>query len=94
MSEHDELPQLGAYKPNYSGEWNVVIYRDDVRTFEQILFGVIFAVNITMWQAWNLTKKITEQETTIIFKGDFQVAEKVAEMMRQIGILVELDEAK
>jgi len=93
MPEYDELPKLRTYKPNFSGKWRVIVYHDDVRTFEQILFGIIFAINVTMWQAWNLTKKIIEQDTTIIFEGEYLTAEKVAEIMRQTGILVELDEA-
>lgn len=91
MSEIDHKSEI--YKPNYNGLWDVIIYNDNFRSRELLMTAILTATNYPLIRALELVNYIENEEAVIIYTGNYEEAQSMASILRQTGILIEINEA-
>jgi ATP-dependent Clp protease adapter protein ClpS len=70
--------------------WHVILYNDDVHTFDEVIDQLMLATSCTLDRAEQLTWKVHTQGKATVFEEEFEPCFRAQEILRQIELITEL----
>ncbi len=70
--------------------WQVIIFNDEVHTFDEVIFQIQKATGASLQAAFEITVEIHTQGRSICFEGSLTECERVANILREISLSVEV----
>lgn len=77
-------------KPKITRPWRVILYNDDVHTFDEVILQVQKATGCTLLEATRITMEAHFKGKAVAFTGEFVECNRVSGVLREIGLLVEI----
>ena len=77
-------------KPKINTPWNVILFNDDVHSFDQVILQVQKATGCSLLQASRITLEAHQKGKAIAYSGEFADCHKVAGILREIQLIVEI----
>ncbi len=74
--------------------WNVILYNDDVHSFNEVVFQVQKAVGVSSEIAFEITMEAHTKGQAVCYSGTRDDCEKVAAVLREIELTVEVTPAE
>lgn len=76
--------------PDTKKPWNVILYNDDVHAFDEVILQVQKATGCTVLEATRVTYEAHTKGNAIAFSGAFDRCYRVAQILREIELIVEI----
>jgi ATP-dependent Clp protease adaptor protein ClpS len=73
--------------------WMVILFNDDVHTFDEVITQVQKAIGCSSGEAFQITYTAQTNGHAVAYVGDKPQCEQVAQVLREIDLHVELEEA-
>ena len=73
--------------------YHVVLYNDDFHAFDDVVRQVQKATGVSTEDAFAVTMEAHETGRAVCYRGPHDACMKVAEILREIGLHVEIDKA-
>lgn len=70
--------------------WRVILYDDDVHTFEEVIEQLIKALDCNRSHAEDLTYKVHNKGKAQVFKGSFEDCFEVNGVLKEIQLITEI----
>jgi len=70
--------------------WRVILFNDDVHTFDEVIHQIIVAVSCSASRAEGLAWQVHAKGKAIVFDGEFEDCFRVQTVLRQIELITEL----
>ena len=70
--------------------WQVIIFNDDVHTFDEVIVQIQKATGASLQNAFEITVEIHTQGKAICFEGALTECDRVAKILREISLSVEV----
>ncbi|RMF61823.1 MAG: ATP-dependent Clp protease adaptor ClpS [Calditrichaeota bacterium] len=93
MSEVETTPskkKTGAAKPRVTRPWKVILYNDDIHTFDEVILQLQKATGCSLLEATRITMEAHFKGKAVAFNGEFAECHRVAGVLREIGLIVEI----
>jgi ATP-dependent Clp protease adaptor protein ClpS len=74
--------------------WNVVLYNDDHHSFDEVILQVQKATGASLQRAFDITMEAHTKGRAICFTGTLSDSERVAGILREIALTVEINRAE
>ena len=81
----DEIEETRIGEP-----WRVILFNDDVHTFDEVIHQIIVATSCAMNRASELAWQVHTTGRAIVFDGKFEDCFRVQTILRQIELITEL----
>ena len=85
-----ELPDLHGADSTELESWMVIVYNNEINTYEEVVFILMVATHCTVEEAEIETWEIDRLGKSNVHFADKEECEGVAQIIRQIGIQVEV----
>ncbi len=73
--------------------WSVIVYNDEWHTFDEVIFQLQKATGCSQDKASRIAWEVHSRGRAIAFRGEKEQCQRVATILREIRLQVELDEA-
>ena len=70
--------------------WRLILYNDEVHTFEEVIQQLIKALKCGRGRAEELTLKVHREGKAIVFEGEFEECLKRDYILREIELITEI----
>jgi ATP-dependent Clp protease adaptor protein ClpS len=70
--------------------WRLILYNDDVHTFDEVILQLIKALNCGRTHAEELTLQVHHEGNAIVFEGEFEECLKRDGVLREIDLMTEI----
>jgi len=70
--------------------WDIILYNDDVHSFDEVILQVQKATGVSLQDAFEITMEVHTKGRAICFSGPFDDCERVAIVLREIHLTVEI----
>jgi ATP-dependent Clp protease adapter protein ClpS len=93
MMEIDTLPtkeKTVSKKPKVTRPWKVILYNDDIHSFDEVIIQVQKATGCSLTEATHITMEAHFKGKAVAFTGEFAKCHRVAGVLREIGLIVEI----
>jgi ATP-dependent Clp protease adapter protein ClpS len=70
--------------------WQVIVFNDDVHTFDEVIFQIQKATGAALQAAFEITVEIHTQGKAVCFEGAVDDCDRVATVLREISLSVEV----
>ena len=70
--------------------WRVILYDDDVHTFDEVINQLIKALGCTVHQAEEYTLRVHNEGKATVFEGSFEECLKVNSVLQEIQLITEI----
>lgn len=70
--------------------WSVILYNDDVHTFEEVIAQLVKAIECTMEEAEYLAWTAHSEGKATVFEGTFEECFRVQGVLREIQLVTEV----
>jgi ATP-dependent Clp protease adaptor protein ClpS len=88
-----ELPAIDDGTGTHAGgDWVVVVFNNDHNTYDEVIDILIRATGCTVEEAEIETWEIDHLGKSVVHHGEKEECSEVADVIRQIGIRVEVDQ--
>lgn len=92
------VPEVGELMAGDPGTevavpWHVILYNDDWHTIDEVVLQVQKATGYALERAVAITLEVHESGRAVVFTGDKEECRRVAAVLREIRLQVEIDEA-
>ncbi|RMD91573.1 MAG: ATP-dependent Clp protease adaptor ClpS [Calditrichaeota bacterium] len=77
-------------KPKINRPWKVILYNDDIHTFDEVILQVQKATGCSLLEATRITMEAHFKGKAVAFQGEFAECHRVAGILREIGLIVEI----
>lgn len=77
-------------KPKITRPWQVILYNDDIHTFDEVIRQVQKATGCSVLEATHITVEAHFKGKAVAYKGEFEECHRVANVLREIGLIVEI----
>lgn len=77
-------------KPSITRPWQVVLYNDDIHSFDEVILQIQKATGYSLLEATRITFEAHIKGKAVVYKGDFPKCNRVAGVLREIGLSVEI----
>lgn len=81
--EHTEETRLDA-------PWRVILYNDDIHTFDEVIFQLMKATGCTLPEAEALAWKVHTEGKAAVYEGSFEECFRVQGVLREIQLITEI----
>ncbi len=92
------LPQPGveveveeAVEERLDTPWRVILYNDEIHTFEEVIFQIIKATGCTGAQAEAYAWQVHTEGKAAVYEGAFEECFRVQGVLREIGLVTEIE---
>jgi len=82
LAEEETTPSLPYY---------VILYNDDFHALDEVVLQVQKAVGVSVHEAFEITMEAHTRGKAVCYTGDIESCEKVAAVLREIKLTVEID---
>jgi ATP-dependent Clp protease adapter protein ClpS len=70
--------------------WRVVLYNDDIHTFDEVIFQLIKATSCSFSKASEITITVHTEGKAVAFEGKFEQCFKVDNILKEIELITEI----
>ncbi len=77
-------------KPRVTRPWQVILYNDDIHSIDEVILQVQKGTRCALTEATRITMEAHFKGKAVAFKGDFAECHRVAGVLREIGLMVEI----
>lgn len=70
--------------------WRVILYDDDIHTFEEVINQLIKALGCSVQQAEKYTFQVHNDGKATVFEGSFEECLKVNSVLQEIQLITEI----
>ncbi|SHK09734.1 ATP-dependent Clp protease adaptor ClpS [Rhodothermus profundi] len=70
--------------------WRVILYNDDVHTFDEVIFQLMKATGCSLPEAEALTWKVHTEGKAAVYEGSFEACFRVQGVLREIQLITEI----
>lgn len=84
-AETEEAVEEKVYTP-----WKVVLYDDDIHTFDEVITQIQKATGCSLSKAEELTWKVHNEGKAIVFEGEFEQCLMVDSVLKEIQLVTEI----
>lgn len=88
-----DIPEISIARDEEIAEalpWRVVIYNDEVHTFEEVIFQIQKATGTSLEAAFEITMNVHTKGSAICYEGTLERCERVAAVLREISLKVDI----
>ncbi|WP_457652340.1 ATP-dependent Clp protease adaptor ClpS [Rhodocaloribacter sp.] len=71
--------------------WRVILYNDEIHTFDEVIFQLIKATGCTVAEAEAMVWKAHMEGKAAVFEGTFEECFRVQGVLNEIGLVTELE---
>lgn len=87
-----ERPEIEEQSPQTGGHWTVVVFNNDYNTYQEVISILMIATQCTFDEAAMETWEIDHLGKSVVHHGKEDECTRAAEIIRTIGIKVEVRE--
>lgn len=73
-----------------SAPWRVILYDDDIHTFDEVINQLIKATGCNLGKAEEITFKVHNEGKATAFEGDFEECLRVDSVLKEIQLVTEI----
>lgn len=77
-------------QPKIDRPWKVILYNDDIHTFDEVIVQVQKATGCSVHEATRITMEAHFQGKAVTYEGEFEECHQVAGVLREIALIVEI----
>ncbi len=81
------LPQAGP-ETELDNPWQVVLFNDESHSFDEVILQIQKATGYSLERAFELTMRVHTSGKAMIYVGSKEECEKVADILKQIQLIV------
>ncbi len=70
--------------------WRVILYNDDIHTFDEVIFQLMKATGCSLPEAEALTWKVHTEGKAAVYEGSFEECFRVQGVLREIQLITEI----
>lgn len=70
--------------------WKLILYDDDVHTFDEVIGQLIKALGCSVPRAEELTLKVHNEGKAIVYEGSFEECLKINSVLQEIQLITEI----
>lgn len=70
--------------------WRVILYDDDIHTFDEVINQIIKAIGCTVAKAEELTLTVHTKGKAVVFEGTFEECLKINAVLLEIQLVTEI----
>jgi len=70
--------------------WKLILYDDDVHTFDEVINQLIKALSCSLSRAEELTLKVHNEGKALVFEGSFENCLKTNSVLQEIQLITEI----
>lgn len=70
--------------------WRLILYDDDVHTFDEVINQLIKALGCSVQKAEELTIKVHNDGKAVVFEGSFEECLKINSVLQEIQLITEI----
>ncbi len=70
--------------------WRVILYNDDIHTFDEVIFQLMKATGCSLPEAEALTWKVHTEGKAAVYEGAFEECFRVQGVLREIQLITEI----
>lgn len=70
--------------------WKLILYDDDIHTFDEVINQLIKALNCSKTKAEELTYKVHYDGKAVVFEGSFEECLKINSVLQEIQLITEI----
>jgi len=70
--------------------WRLILYDDDIHTFEEVINQLIKALGCSVSKAEELTFKVHDEGKAIVYVGSFEECLKINSVLQEIQLVTEI----
>lgn len=70
--------------------WRVILYNDEIHTFEEVITQLIKATGCSQSEAEKLTLKVHNEGKARVFEGSFEECFRVNSILKEIQLITEI----
>jgi ATP-dependent Clp protease adapter protein ClpS len=82
--------QLVETEEKLANPWSLILYNDDIHTFDEVVLQLVKALKCDRQTAEDLTMAAHLNGSTIVFEGDFNECFKINVVLTEIQLLTEI----
>ncbi len=71
--------------------WRVILYNDEIHTFEEVIFQVMKATGCSVEQAEAHAWAVHTEGKDRVYEGEFEDCFRVQGILREIGLVTEIE---
>ncbi|MFQ5709065.1 MAG: ATP-dependent Clp protease adaptor ClpS [bacterium] len=86
-----EKTKSAQKKPRVARPWKVVLFNDDIHTFDEVILQVQKATGCSVVDATRITMEAHFKGKAVAFQGEFDDCFRVAGVLGEIGLMVEIE---
>ncbi len=75
---------------NLDTPWRLILYDDDVHTFDEVINQLIKALGCSQSKAEEITYKVHFEGKAIVFEGTFEECLKINSVLQEIQLVTEI----
>jgi len=85
-----EVDVEDAEKTRLDAPWRVILYNDDIHTFDEVIFQLMKATGCSLPEAEALTWKVHTEGKAAVYEGSFEECFRVQGVLREIQLITEI----
>jgi len=84
-----EVPDI-VEETRIAEPWRVVLFNDNVHTFDEVIYQIMVAISCPMNRAAELAWQVHTTGKAVVFAGEFEDCLRVQAVLREIELITEL----
>lgn len=85
-----EVDVKGTEATRLEAPWRVILYNDDIHTFDEVIFQLMKATGCSLPEAETLTWKVHTEGKAAVYEGAFEACFRVQRVLREIQLITEI----
>lgn len=70
--------------------WKLILYDDDIHTFEEVIQQLQKALGCSLSKAQNLTMKVHNEGKAVVYEGAFEECLRINAILQEIQLITEI----
>lgn len=91
--DQQETPDTGVLveeRTDIDTPWRVMLYNDEVHTFDEVINQLTKAINCSISQAQKIAFKVHSEGKALVYEGDFEPCFEVSSILKEIQLITEI----
>ena len=84
-TDSEEAVEEQVYSP-----WRVILYDDNVHTFDEVIAQILKATECSLAKAEELTWRVHNEGKAVVFEGEFEECLRVDSILKEIQLISEI----
>lgn len=90
QSPNVEVLELTEEEEAINNPWRLILYDDDIHTFDEVINQLIKALGCTVSEAEKITIAVHNEGKAIVFEGKFEECLKINSVLQEIQLITEI----